>query len=94
MVSTGGGNDPCWDDYEMVGTKKNDQGKDVPNCVPEKKAFRLRAASLGDLTSFLKVAEGTLIHKSTKDLRSFKKDAEGMILVERLFDDSGKPLKG
>jgi len=26
--------DPCWDDYEMVGTKEKD-GKEVPNCVPE-----------------------------------------------------------
>ena len=90
--------DPCWDGYEMVGMKKNDKGRMVPNCVPEKnvkkdKKARLRAASLGDLTEFLKVAEGTLIHKSTKDLWSFKKDADGMLQVERLFDDNGKPLK-
>jgi len=26
--------DPCWDDYEMVGTKKKG-GKEVPNCVPK-----------------------------------------------------------
>ena len=25
--------DPCWDNYEMVGTKEKD-GKEVPNCVP------------------------------------------------------------
>jgi hypothetical protein len=24
---------PCWDGYEMIGTKKKD-GKEVPNCVP------------------------------------------------------------
>jgi hypothetical protein len=28
------GDDPCWDDYEMVGTKKKN-GKEVPNCVPK-----------------------------------------------------------
>lgn len=28
--------DPCWKDYEMVGTKKKN-GKEVPNCVPKKK---------------------------------------------------------
>jgi hypothetical protein len=28
------GEDPCWDDYKMVGTKKKN-GKEVPNCVPE-----------------------------------------------------------
>jgi hypothetical protein len=26
--------DPCWDDHEMVGTKKKN-GKTVPNCVPK-----------------------------------------------------------
>lgn len=26
--------DPCWDDYEMVGKKKKN-GKEVPNCVPK-----------------------------------------------------------
>lgn len=25
---------PCWDGYKMVGTKKKN-GKEVPNCVPE-----------------------------------------------------------
>lgn len=29
-------NDPCWDDYEMVGFKEKN-GKRVPNCVPKKK---------------------------------------------------------
>jgi len=27
---------PCWDGYEMVGTKDK-SGKKVPNCVPKKK---------------------------------------------------------
>ena len=27
--------DPCWDGYEQVGTKKKG-GKTVPNCVPDK----------------------------------------------------------
>ena len=28
------GEDPCWDNYKMIGTK-NKGGKQVPNCVPE-----------------------------------------------------------
>jgi hypothetical protein len=28
--------DPCWDNYEQIGTKKKD-GKTVPNCVPKDK---------------------------------------------------------
>ena len=76
--------------------------EEVPNCIPQKAASdevllrgtrRFRAASLGDLRSFLKVADGTLVHKSTKDLWSFKKDADGGLTVERMFDSVGKPLK-
>lgn len=29
--------DPCWDDYEMVGMKTKN-GKEVPNCVPKKES--------------------------------------------------------
>ena len=54
----------------------------------------IRVASLGDISSFLKVADGTLVHKSTNDLWSFTKDADGGLIVERLFDDNGQPLKG
>ena len=28
--------DPCWKNYEHIGTKKKD-GKKVPNCVPKDK---------------------------------------------------------
>ncbi len=28
--------DPCWKNYEQIGTKKKD-GKTVPNCVPKDK---------------------------------------------------------
>lgn len=32
--------DPCWDGYEMVGTKMKN-GKKVPNCVPKKKKKKI-----------------------------------------------------
>lgn len=32
------GEDPCWKDYKMVGTKKKG-GREVPNCVPEEMAL-------------------------------------------------------
>jgi len=54
---------------------------------------RMRVASLGDLTEFLKLADDTLIHKSTKDLWSFRQDGSDYV-IERLFDDQGDPLKG
>ena len=59
-----------------------------------KRASVMRVASLGDLTQFLKRADGKLVHKSTNDLWSFSKDADGNYLVSRLFDDEGEPLKG
>ena len=59
-----------------------------------KKASVIRVASLGDLTQFLKRADGKLVHKSTNDLWSYSKDADGNFLVSRLFDDEGEPLRG
>lgn len=29
------GPDPCWEGYQMIGTKKGKGGKEVPNCVPK-----------------------------------------------------------
>jgi len=57
------------------------------------KSAAFRVASLGDLTDFLKVADGQLIHRSTNDLWSVTADGEGFTIT-RLFDDSGDPLKG
>lgn len=61
--------------------------------VAKDKTATFRVASLGDLTDFLKVASGALVHKSTKDLWSYSKDADGNFLVSRLFDGDGEPLK-
>ena len=61
--------------------------------VAQDKTAMFRVASLGDLTDFLKVASGALVHKSTKDLWSYSKDADGNFLVSRLFDGEGEPLK-
>jgi hypothetical protein len=58
-----------------------------------KSGSQFRVASLGDLTDFLKVAEGQLIHRSTNDLWSVTADGDGFTIT-RLFDDGGEPLKG
>lgn len=55
-------------------------------------AVSRRVASLGDLGDFLKMSKDTLIHKATRDLWAFKKVGEDYV-VERLFDESGDPLK-
>ena len=38
------GDDPCWKNYEMVGTKTKN-GKEVPNCVPKAKSAKAKARS-------------------------------------------------
>jgi hypothetical protein len=29
--------DPCWKNYRQLGTKEDEDGDEVPNCVPKKK---------------------------------------------------------
>lgn len=55
---------------------------------------RIRVASLGDLSGFLRVAgtDDTLVHKATRDLWSVKRDGSEYV-IERLFSDTGAPLK-
>ena len=53
---------------------------------------KIRVASLGDLTDFLKMGSDTLVHKATRDLWRVSQD-EGGFTIERLFDDNGTPLK-
>lgn len=51
----------------------------------------MRVSCLGDLSDFMK-SGSDLVHKATKDLWSLKKDGDDYV-IERLFDDSGEPLK-
>lgn len=65
-------------------------------CEREKVAgsFSRRVNSLGDLGDFFKVASGDeLVHKATRDLWSLSKASDGGYVIERLFDNSGEPLK-
>jgi hypothetical protein len=57
-------------------------------------SVRIVTSNLGDITSlFASSGSGDeLVHKATKDLWSFKKDGDNYVL-ERLFDNTGKPLK-
>lgn len=51
-----------------------------------------RVSSLGDLSDFMKDGSD-LVHRATKDIWTFKKD-DGGYVIERVFDDTGAPLKG
>jgi hypothetical protein len=57
-------------------------------------AYRMTIASMGDLTDFMRAAGGEddLVHKSSKDLWKLSK-SNGDYVIERLFDETGKPLK-
>lgn len=52
-----------------------------------------KIASLSQLNGFIRVADDTLVNKSTKDLWSLRKEGEGFV-IERLFQENGEPLKG
>lgn len=57
-------------------------------------AYRMTVTAMGDLTEFMKSAGGDddLIHKATKDLWKLSKSG-GEFVIERLFDETGNPLK-
>jgi hypothetical protein len=61
---------------------------------PSKATGRTKVASLEQLSGFIRTAEDQLIHKSDRDLWSLRKDAQGDFYVERMFDETGAPLKG
>lgn len=55
---------------------------------------KIRVSNIGDISSLFASSnkEGELVHKATQDIWSFKKTEDGFT-IERLFDDSGEPLK-
>jgi hypothetical protein len=53
---------------------------------------RIKVAHVGCLDEFLKVGNNTLVQKATRDLWSLSQSENGYV-IERLFDDNGKPLK-
>lgn len=62
---------PCWDGYKPVGTKKK-AGKTVPNCVPESEQSVAEARD-GDTNFGSTVTPGTwVVHKNGKLLKRFK----------------------
>lgn len=66
----------------------------APTVTRTANAYRMTVTAMGDLTDFLKSAGGgdELIHKATKDLWKLSKSG-GDFVIERLFDETGKPLK-
>ena len=66
----------------------------VERAVTASRKTRVKVASLSQLEPFIRVSAETLIHRSEKELWTIGKEADGGYYIERLFDDSGSPLKG
>ena len=81
-----------WDDGEFRAVHATHLRLAKGHNRTQKMAGKIRVASLGDLTDFLKISADTLVHKATQDIWSFKKDADGYV-IERLLGEDGKPLK-
>lgn len=54
---------------------------------------KVRVANVTQLSGFTRVASDTLIRKSERDLWSLTQSEDGDWIIERLFDEDGKPLK-
>lgn len=55
---------------------------------------RIRVGSVEQLKGFTRVANSdTLVRMSEQDLWEIKEGDDGEFLIERLFDEDGKPLK-
>ena len=55
---------------------------------------KIKVASIGDLSDFLRIGNDTLVHKAEKDLWRINEDKTGQVVIERLFDpDTKEPIR-
>lgn len=59
------GEDPCWKNYEMIGTK-NKNGKKVPNCVPKNEEYEVIDANDVNGVTIDNIEERTLTEPEAK----------------------------
>lgn len=83
----------AWDDGEF----RPIQAEHLRLAGPSRKhasTVRMVVGSLGDISGMFVTAKNgdELIHKATKDLWSFQRKGDNYV-INRLFDDTGKPLK-
>lgn len=83
-----------WDDGKFRPVQR-DHVRMASNNKKTANNVRMRVADLGDISMlFTASSDGQdLVHKATQDLWALKQDNGGSYVIERLFDDSGKPLK-
>lgn len=71
------GEDPCWKDYNMVGTKKGKGGKEVPNCVPEETEIKTEAYNKGAVDKAIKSSRQKIGGKEAKLIHALLKGRTG-----------------
>lgn len=108
-VRTADGDTTHWNDRVMVawddGQFRPIMAEHLRRASPAGKkanSVRMVMSCFEDLSTFfgpvrtslggIRRANTDLVHKATKDLWSFRKDGDQFV-IERLFDESGKPLK-
>ena len=86
--------DPCWEDYEMVGMKEKD-GKEVPNCVPIKEEEEIEEAVDKDAMPCNK-PRTTQSHKGKSHVVKACEDGKEKIIPfgEKGASTAGAPKKG
>ena len=70
---------PCWENYIMIGWKRNAEGQKVPNCVPKEELSAYELDIFGYKTKYFYICPGA--QATFKDIMSVKptEDSIGMI---------------
>jgi hypothetical protein len=81
-----------WDDGKFRSIRA-EHLKKASKAFKQANSYRMVVGNMMDLSSMFVTAGGDeLIHKATKDLWSFHQE-NGQYVIDRLFDDNGKPVK-
>jgi|GEM_PF-6528660 len=77
--------------YEELANHVDDvEANDQANSIDDFLSDRIKLASLGDLSSFLRLSDDSLVHKSKRDLWKIGENDKGEVVIERLFDPETK----
>ena len=82
-----------WDDGKLRGIRA--EHLRLAPASKQASSVRMRVANVTSIADFFSASTGRadeLIHKATKDLWSLKTDGDAFV-IERLFNESGDPLK-
>jgi hypothetical protein len=71
------GEDPCWKDYKMVGTKKGKGGKEVPNCVPEETEVKNEAYNKDSVDKAISSSRQKIGGREAKKIHALLKGSTG-----------------